>query len=232
MNQQAVDPLINPAWYGLLSHQADLGRREGSAARYRPDVSVFAALETGADISALLPLLSAGDTVGLLSPEGAEIQARPPFEQIARIKVTQMVCHEPAIGALGPAGADLGPADNQNMLALALATDPGPFAINTRSMGRYVGVYEQGALVAMAGERFRLPGWTEISGVCTSEAARGKGLAKRLMVNLMQGIYANGDKAFLHVRVGSPSEQAALHAYAQLGFVPHQMLVGQIFRVS
>lgn len=232
MNSHTLDPLRNPAWYGLQTLQARLGLADGSAARYRPEISVFGAIDDGADLTALRTLLSPGDAVVLLSPEGAEINAQPPFEQVGRTVITQMVCHQPVISTLQPAGTDLGPANDEQMLALARATDPGPFSINTSRMGRYVGAFEAGELIAMAGERFRLPGWTEISGVCTSEAARGKGLAKGLMVNLMQSIYAKGDKAFLHVRVGSPSEQAALHAYAQLGFVHHQMLVGQVFRLG
>ena len=33
----------------------------------------------------------------------------------------------------------------------------------------------------MAGERFSVPGWTEVSAVCTDPAFRGQGLATRLI---------------------------------------------------
>lgn len=224
------DLLANPAWHSLQTRQAHLGETRAGAARYRPDISIFGALDTDRGLNAMEPLTTRDDVVVLLSPEGQERAPLDPFEQVAQIRVHQMICQAPTVSAIQPAGVDLMPEHAEQMLALAQLTDPGPFAINTGLMGRYVGVFENGELIAMAGERFRLPGWTEISGVCTSEAARGQGLAKRLIANLMQTVTARGDKAFLHVREGSPSEQAALHAYQQLGFALHQELVGQIFR--
>ena len=67
------------------------------------------------------------------------------------------------------------------MLALVELTQPGPFAPRTIELGRYLGVHDNGQLVAMAGERCRLPGYREVSAVCTHPDARGRGLADRLL---------------------------------------------------
>ena len=64
------------------------------------------------------------------------------------------------------------------MRALAKLTDPGPFFEETIKMGRYLGVEEDGELIAMAGERFRMDGWVEVSGVCTHPTRRGEGWRK------------------------------------------------------
>ena len=40
----------------------------------------------------------------------------------------------------------------------------------------------------MAGERFRFPGYTELSGVCTHPDFRGRGLARRLSATVAEGI--------------------------------------------
>jgi predicted GNAT family acetyltransferase len=41
-----------------------------------------------------------------------------------------------------------------------------------------------GRLIAMAGERLRLEGYPEMSGVCTHPAHRGRGLARQLILHL------------------------------------------------
>src|SRR5580704_11855881 len=58
-------------------------------------------------------------------------------------------------------------ADVPEMLALTKLTNPGPFGTRTHEMGDYFGIRVAGTLAAMAGERLRLQGYTEVSAVCT-----------------------------------------------------------------
>jgi predicted GNAT family acetyltransferase len=67
----------------------------------------------------------------------------------------------------------------------------------------------------MAGERMRLPGYTEISGVCTHPDFRGRGLARRLSATLAERILARGERPFLHAWKGNAP---AISLYRQLGF--------------
>jgi predicted GNAT family acetyltransferase len=83
-------------------------------------------------------------------------------------------------------------------------------------MGTFIGVREQGQLAAMAGERFRMPGFTEVSGVCTHPGHRGRGLAKRLSAAVAASIQARGDQPFLHAW---KTNTAAIALYESLGFV-------------
>ena len=82
-------------------------------------------------------------------------------------------------------------------------------------MGNFVGIRVDGRLAAMAGERFRFRGYTEVSGVCTHPDFRGRGLATRLSRYVAAAIAARGDKAFLH---SWKSNQAAISLYEALGF--------------
>jgi len=109
----------------------------------------------------------------------------------------------------------LGDADAPEMLALAHLTEPGPFLERTHAMGRFLGVRIDGRLAAMAGERMRLPGYTEVSGVCTHPEFRGRGLARRLSAAVAAAIEARGDRAFLHAW---RSNAAAIALYESLGF--------------
>jgi len=105
--------------------------------------------------------------------------------------------------------------DAPEMLALATLTEPGPFLARTHTMGPFRGIRIDGRLAAMAGERMRFPGYTEVSGVCTHPDFRGRGLARRLSAVVAAGIAARGDQAFLHAWV---TNRAAISLYESLGF--------------
>jgi len=82
-------------------------------------------------------------------------------------------------------------------------------------MGNFLGIRNGGRLVAMAGERMRFPGYTEVSGVCTHPDFRGRGLARRLSAAIAARIQARGDQAFLHAWKNNHS---AISLYEGLGF--------------
>jgi predicted GNAT family acetyltransferase len=109
----------------------------------------------------------------------------------------------------------LGPADVPEMLDLTARTRPGPFLPRTYELGAYLGIRRDGALVAMAGERLKPPGWTEISAVCTDDAWRGHGFASALIRVLVAGIRARGETAFLHAVA---TNTGAIRLYEAMGF--------------
>ena len=84
------------------------------------------------------------------------------------------------------------------MLALATLTRPGPFFARTHQLGAFIGVKQDGRLVAMAGERMQPTGFTEVSGVCTHPDPRGRGYAGGLMRQVAARILARGETPFLH----------------------------------
>ena len=86
------------------------------------------------------------------------------------------------------------------MVELATLTKPGPFGSRTHELGTYMGIRREGKLVAMAGERLKVPGYTEVSAVCTHPEHTGKGYARVLMTEIMRGIRDRGEIPFLHVR--------------------------------
>jgi predicted GNAT family acetyltransferase len=67
----------------------------------------------------------------------------------------------------------------------------------------------------MAGERMKLPGYTEVSGVCTHPDHRGRGYAAALIRIVAARILARGETPFLHAYA---SNTAAIGLYETLGF--------------
>jgi ribosomal protein S18 acetylase RimI-like enzyme len=213
-----VSALDDPAWAALAGPHAALAVRSGRAARYPAEVSPFAAvlaLDSGA-LRDLAGIVAPGDFVAIFVPERADLGHG--LEVVQRLSLIQMVCDKTVSPPPEPAPALLSTSDVPEMLALVEATRPGPFGPRTIEMGRYVGIRERGGLVAMGGERLRVTGHTEVSGVCTAAACRGRGLAEAVVRALASAIQARGERPFLHVLAGSPSEATAVALYARLGF--------------
>lgn len=190
-------PLDRPAWCALTSRQASLSLGDGRALRFDPDYAAFAA---AADLSmdsqaALTGLIGEGRV--FLMEAGEDPAPTPPgAEQVLTADCVQMTAD-----ALTPGGAagfdilDLADADGSEMLALATLTEPGPFFARTHQLGDFVGVRQDGRLVAMAGERQKMEGFTEVSGVCTHPDWRGRGYARALMRVVAGRILDRGETA-------------------------------------
>jgi ribosomal protein S18 acetylase RimI-like enzyme len=213
-----ADTLDNPAWHALTDRQARQGERNGDAARYLPAVSPIGALRSpSAAALESLGALCGRDLVMVLSA-AAELPSTPRFRVARTVPVRQMVC-ETVPPTIELAGHRLGNDDAADMVALVKLTEPGPFAERTVELGTYYGVRnEAGRLVAMAGERLKPRGWTEISGVCTHPDGRGRGYAQALVARLTAAALARGEGAFLYVAVGSPSQQVATRLYERVGY--------------
>ena len=225
--------LDRPIWNALHTEQARLAQTRGDAVRFDPQVTSLAACARpdGAALADLAALLGAGEITGLLFDEAPALPAS--LERVDVVAVAQML-HEDA-GAvattrIGPpaAAVTLGDPDVPEMLALARLTRPGPFAERSHTLGTFLGVRDgAGQLVAMAGQRMRLPGFHEVSAVCTHPTALGRGLAAALVAELTRRMLAAGDAPFLHVRADN---ERAIALYRRLGFALRRELVYVIVR--
>lgn len=210
-----TSPLDNAVWHALHGPRRHLGRVGHAAAVFDVTVSPFSALVDEPDGSAW------DELAGLVGPGSVAVLFRSPvplppaWEVVHRVPCPQMVAGGVAAvddERLEPLGAD----DVPEMRALADATKPGPFSRRTVEHGGYLGIRDgDGRLVAMAGERFRVPGATEISAVCTDADRRGQGLATALVLGLVHRIRARGEEAFLHAEATNTS---AIRLYEDLGF--------------
>jgi ribosomal protein S18 acetylase RimI-like enzyme len=227
--------LDNPVWHALVGTHATLAQRVGSAARYVPDVTVFAALDDDATPAAwdgLADLIGAGGATVLTrrdvtAPATWTEQFNAPCRQMwlrdANAPAPQpddqapndQIPNDQVPYDCGAPLVSLGAADVAQMLALVQQTRPGPFLSRTIELGTYLGVRDGDRLIAMAGERLHLAGFTEISAVCTDPGYRGQGLASRLVTAVARGIRARDETPFLHLR---DDNDAAHRVYAALGF--------------
>ena len=217
-------PLDRPAWSALHGRQAQFAVWRGSAVRFRRGVGMFVAVPDWSQSSV-------DDVAGLIAETGPVIiiqkDAPPsiPGSVIAtQGPLWQMVAERPIEPAPHRFGiAPLGDGDAEEMIALAKLTEPGPFHHATHSLGRFIGIRQEGRLAAMAGERMRPDGHIEVSAVCTHPDFRGRGYGEALTAAVASRIQSEGDTAFLHVYAGNKS---AISVYDKLGFrLRHEMVV-------
>lgn len=212
--------LDRPIWNSLVTDHAALaigaqvGR--GLARRYPAEIGPLAGfkeptLEAYEDLAALLP---EGDVAVLFLEE----QTGPPeeWELVRSETLVQMVCRE-----VGPQRTvaetivPMGPDDFAEMEALARLAQPGPFRAQTARLGGFLGIRQNGRLVAMAGQRLAPAGFHEVSAVCTHPDFRGRGYAQALVGAVARNIQARGRVPFL---TSLATNAGAIRVYEQAGF--------------
>ncbi|PXA83164.1 GNAT family N-acetyltransferase [Nostoc sp. 3335mG] len=208
-------PLDRPIWNTLTGGWAHLAEGRDRAFQVERDHGPFAAPAdfSPENVDALRALSGAAGELWLV--EAGPLPALPGFVILREADLTQMVAETITPGEPDFEVEELGEADAAEMLALATLTKPGPFLSKTHRLGRFIGVKRERKLVAMAGERMRMPGFAEVSGVCTHPDHRGRGYAAGLMRLAAQRMLDQGETPFLHAYA---SNTAAIGLYETLGF--------------
>ena len=210
----ASHPRDNPARAALLGTQVHLAEHCGTALRYPADISSFIALPDDPGLSDWDDLATLVGPGGVAATAGVPVIPPPGWQVLMNLAGVQLTGEHVAGKPAGDA-VPLGPGDVPEMLDLVARTRPGPFLPRTIELGGYVGIRRNGALVAMAGERLRPPGWSEISGVCTDADFRGEGMATRLTLAVTSAITDRGEMPFLHAAADNVN---AIRLYESFGF--------------
>ena len=221
------NPLDRPPWSALTTSHAAFAVGNELAWRYRPEFSPLSGVrEVSAPcLAALSALMQPGEIVGVFGFEPTA--ASGDLVEVVHRGLEQFVYDKREISAGEVEFLKLTEADAPEMMALAKLTEPGPFEVRTVLLGEYLGIRGGGRLIAMAGERMKFPGFTEISAVCTHPEHRGRGLAEALVRILMRKILDRGEVPFLHI---FSDNVAAGALYKKLGFTHRRSLVVSVLK--
>jgi GNAT superfamily N-acetyltransferase len=213
--------LDNPIWNALQTDHRALALGDAHARRYPHDIGPLSGMPDQSQTSydSLRKLAGPGGVLALFFQE----KPRPPvgWHLVRGGLLSQMIRRETDPGGIAgpqtsPVIRALSSVDVPQMIALAELTEPGPFRSKTIELGSFYGIFDGDKLVAMAGQRMSIPGFIEVSAVCTSPDARGRGYAQALMAVAMHNIQQRGRTPFLHVLSDNHS---AIRVYERLGFV-------------
>ncbi|RZU39799.1 GNAT family N-acetyltransferase [Edaphobacter modestus] len=214
----------NPFWQALTTEHAAIAVGEGLARRYPADVIPFAGVaDTGEEaMRALRDLLEPGEAIYVA---GDKLELIPGLEQVREIAGYQMSFSsdvmEPGEASAPPIEL-LASEHASDMVGLTDVAFPGFFRKKTHVLGSYWGIRRDGKLVAMAGERVALPGFREISAVCTHPSYTGKGYAAVLIRHILRVHSVRALRSFLHV---AAANERAISLYERLGFVKTETII-------
>jgi ribosomal protein S18 acetylase RimI-like enzyme len=206
---------LNPVWSSLETRHRHFAIERGAARRYPAAVAPFVAVAepSASALRDLRELMVPSESVWII---GAGYPFGDGFVVEQVIECPQMILPEnvhpasPADDVLKMTEGDAGA-----MVGLTDIAFPGFFRVRTCQMGTYYGVREGGELIAMGGERMMPGAYTELSGVCTHPAYRGKGLASRLIWQLVRDHRRDGVVSWLHV---TSTNTKAIDLYKSMGF--------------
>lgn len=219
--------LDNPIWNALSTSHLPLALGDNHARRYPPEIGPLSGIpdQSAESYEALRALCRPDGVIVLFSIE--PITPGPAWTEIRTGMIHQMVRYNSAGAApisrttaksVEQQERQLTAADAPAMVALAELTEPGPFRLRTMELGNFYGIFHGSELVAMAGKRMHLPGFVEVSGVCTHPSVRGRGYAGHLMQMVIDEIERDNQTVFLHAFTTNP----AIRLYEALGFTIRQ----------
>lgn len=213
MMQHVLD---NPVWNALISGNKNLSTGNEIAKYFFKDVAPFAAVNavTKRELEVLYDIADTGDSFAFFSSK--EIDLPQPWKVGQCTKALQMVHDKVSQKKTVSDEAVALTKDNvSEMLALTKLTNPGPFLKRTIEFGNYEGIFKNGELVAMTGQRMHPFEYIEVSAVCTHPEHTGHGYATNLIVRQINHIRAQSSIPFLHVKKENTN---AIKLYNALGF--------------
>lgn len=215
-----IEKLDNPAWYSLTETHNGFTLGNDDLKRYDPEIVSFAGFNVEKEniFLQLDQVFNPNESFFLFNKFPA-LPANYRIETV--VQCLQMVCETAVQVAVTENIVQLDETNSEEMFSLVSEVFPGYYLPNTRLMGDYFGIFKDGKLVAMAGERLRMYGLTEISAVVTHPAYLGRKYAQQLVTNLNDKNLLAGIIPFLHT--GSDNERA-IKIYELLGYKKRRIM--------
>jgi ribosomal protein S18 acetylase RimI-like enzyme len=207
--------LDNPFWSSLHGRHRHLAQVAGGVARFPAEYAPFLGVaDAGVDAAdALSALVAPDESVYLLGVAPGRVTNGWQLEAFADL--AQMTCLSPIDVIDGPEMIELDDTHRADVLALTARVYPHYFRERTMELGRYFGIYQDGRLAAMIGERLGTDAHQEMSAICTDPDFNGRGYARRLTALLTNDVLARGRTPFLHV---SHANSRAKQLYERIGY--------------
>lgn len=211
--------LDNMIWNAITTGNKDIAVLNADVGCYRKDIAPFGAMRefNTENFQKLHEFIPPGGKVAISSLEKINYDENK-WELVKHFPCCQMVYEYP-VEEFRTKNTDLVvPLTDEHipqMLELTALTKPGPFLQRTIEFGNYFGVFIDGKLAAMTGQRMHPMPYMEVSAVCTHPDFRGHGYAKACMLHVMKLILDNSFIPFLHVLT---TNSTAIGLYESIGF--------------
>jgi predicted GNAT family acetyltransferase len=214
------DKLDNPSWYALSEDHQDFAVGYDGIKFYQPDYCPFGGFEnpdaTEDGIDAYASLTNTFFVIGKQPRFSGRVQRQN------ELVCNQMILKNRIARETDERITEL-KTDNHkaDLFGLVNLVQPGYFRASTSDLGNYYGIYKGNMLVAVAGERMKMTGFTELSAIVTHPAHTGKGYAKQLITHASHAVFNEGKIPYLHV---TTNNAGAIRLYEKLGFTTRRKI--------
>lgn len=209
-----TNKLDNPVFHSLSETHHRFSINYGDIKFYHPDYCPFGGFSYAENIMTHI------DDYSALCDNFFVVGNKPEFSSALMLK-KELVCNQMIIDHTIDIETQvnivqLTDAHANELLHLVNLVQPGYFKHKTRLLGNYSGIFNEGKLIAVTGERMKMDDFTEVSAVITHPDHTGKGYAKLLVAHTVNNIFAENKTPYLHV---ASSNAAAISLYEKLGFI-------------
>ena len=205
--------LDNPVWYSLNETHNNFSINYDNLKCYHPDFCPFGGYKNSNDISGEI------DKYAKLINNFFIVGDRPEFSKSLALK-NELVCLQMVIGqsidlAIQEDIIKLNHNYEEDLFKLVNLVQPGYFKNKTIQLGDYYGIFRNGNLVAVTGERMKMNDFVEVSAIVTHPEHTGKGYAKQLITYTVNKILSQNKIPYLHV---AETNIGAIKLYEKSGF--------------
>jgi GNAT superfamily N-acetyltransferase len=219
MKSTNENKLDNPVWNSLSENHSSFSINHENTKFYHPDYGPFGGF------TALQTTKEACYHFSLLTNNFFIVGEKPEITDSLKINkelvCLQMIIYNKIQYPLETEIVKLTEQHNEALCDLVNLVQPGYFKNKTPLLGNYFGIFNDGLLIAIAGERMKMNDFTEVSAIITHPDHTGKGYAKQLIAHVVNNIFDQNKTPFLHV---VESNMGAISLYEKLGFVTRRKI--------
>lgn len=207
--------LENPVWHSLNETHQNFALVYDTVRFYNPEICPFGAFTNASNTKDALTAYSKLTNDFFLVSEN-DI---PTFDENyvvlnKKMEGCQMVLNELIEVEITETIEPLNETHIQEIYDLIWLVMPGYYRKRTFDMGDYFGIFKNGKLIAISGQRMQTNNFIEVSGVVTHPGYTRQGFAKQLITHTTKEILKTGKHAILHTTKGN----LAIGLYESLGF--------------
>ena len=211
--------LDNPVWHSLSeTHQKFSVNYEGIKF-YHPDYCPFGGCNSRENTSESLSEYSK------LTDGFFIVGNKPVLPDMLKIKkelvCLQMIIKNKIITEIKDEIIALNHEHTEALYNLVTLVQPGYFKQKTPMLGNYFGIFKNGQLIAVTGERMQMDHFVEVSAIVTHPDHIGKGYAKQLIAHSVNHIFDQNKTPYLHV---AQSNTRAIKLYERSGFTTRRTM--------
>ncbi|MEO8535796.1 MAG: GNAT family N-acetyltransferase [Flavobacterium sp.] len=211
--------LDNPVWNSLSETHKKFAVDYGKTKFYNPDYCPFGGFTESGNTK------DAADRYSLLTENFFIVGEKPEISNALKITreliCLQMIIYKKIELSIDLEITELTDQHNEALCELVNLVQPGYFKNKTPLLGNYFGIFKDGQLVAVTGERMKMDDFTEVSAIVTHPDHTGKGYAKQLITHVVNTIFDENKIPFLHV---VESNIRAIKLYEKLGFITRRKI--------